>query len=308
MVIPVVGEPRAPAIELRDLAKTYGSVHAVRGISFAVAPGEIFGFLGLNGAGKTTTIRILLDLLRPTRGAASIFGFDCQKDHLRTRAMVGYLPGELGLDPHMTGTELLDLLARLSGRPVDAAYRLSLVDRLELQRHDLSRSLREYSTGMKRKLGLVSAMQADPPLLVLDEPTEGLDPLVQRALHDLLVDLRGRGRTIFLSSHVLSEVERLCDRIGVIRAGEIVLLSTVEDARRRTGRLVRVRFARAVEPVPLPAGMTLTGQTADSWSLRVEHEIGALLPLLASLPVRDLEIVEPALEDVLRSFYREARS
>ncbi len=296
--------PTGPAIAIRDLAKSYGPVHAVRGVTFDVQRGEIFGFLGLNGAGKTTTIRILLDLLRPSRGQAQLFGLDCQRQSRQTRAMVGYMPGELGFYSDMTGLEVLDLMARLSGSAIEAGHRLLLADRLELARADLRRPLRVYSTGMKRKLGLIQALQTDPPLLVLDEPTEGLDPLVQQALHELLFELRGRGRTVFMSSHVLSEVERLCDRIGVIRHGEMVLLSTVEEARRRSGRTVRIQFASPVEAIELPAGMRLVSQTPDRWSVRIEHEVGALLPILAHLPVRDLDIVEPALEDVLRSFYR----
>jgi len=294
-----------PAIELRDLAKSYGSVHAVRGISLDVHRGEIFGFLGLNGAGKTTTIRVLLDLLRPTSGSARVLGLDCQRRGLAVRASVGYMPGELGLYSDMTGRQLLDLMASLSGATVDAAYRMQLIDRLELARADVDRTVREYSTGMKRKLGLVQALQTDPPLLILDEPTEGLDPLVQAALNELLIDLRARGRTVFMSSHVLSEVERLCDRIAVIRAGAIVLLSTVEDARRLGGRTVRVRFSTPVDAAPLPSGMTIVDRAADRWTVSVPGEVGALLPVLARLPVRDLEIAEPSLEDVLQRFYRE---
>jgi ABC-2 type transport system ATP-binding protein len=296
-----------PAIAIRDLAKSYGHVHAVRGVTFDVERGEIFGFLGLNGAGKTTTIRILLDLLRPSRGQAQLFGFDCQRQSRLARAMVGYMPGELGFYSDMTGLEVLDLMARLSGGRHDATLRLQLADRLELARADLRRPLRAYSTGMKRKLGLIQALQTDPPLLILDEPTEGLDPLVQRALHELLFELRGRGRTVFMSSHVLSEVERLCDRIGVIREGEVVLLSTVEEARRRSGRTVQIQFTRPVDALPLPAGMSLVSRTPDRWSVKVEHDIGELMPLLGTLPVRDLEILEPSLEDVLRSFYRTVR-
>ena len=291
-----------PAISIRNLSKSYGSIEAVRDVSFDVNRGEVFGFLGLNGAGKTTTIRILLDLLRPSRGSATLFGFDCQSQSLDARTLVGYLPGELGLYPDMTGDELLTVTARLSGAEVDVDYRLRLLDRLELARADLRRQLREYSTGMKRKLGLLQALQADPPLVILDEPTEGLDPLVQGALHEILFELRGRGRTVFMSSHVLSEVERLCDRIAVIRKGSIVLLSTVEEARRRTGRTVRVFFSHEVPPPSMPNVVTAN---ATDWTLRVEGEIGELIPLLATLPVRDLEIAEPALEDVLRSFYRE---
>jgi len=299
-----------PAIALQDLAKSYGAVNAVRGISLDVRRGEIFGFLGLNGAGKTTTIRILLDLLRPTRGSASVFGIDCQRSGREVRALVGYTPGELGLYPDMTGRQLLDLMARLSGARVDEAYRLKVIDRLELARGDLDRTLREYSTGMKRKLGLAQALQADPPLLILDEPTEGLDPLVQLALNDLLFDLRSRERTVFMSSHVLSEVERLCDRIAVIRAGAIVLLSTVDEARRLSGRIVRVLFAAPVDPVDvvaLPPGARMIERAPDRWTVAVEGEAGALLTALARLPIRDLQIAEPSLEDVLQRFYREAR-
>lgn len=295
-----------PAIAISHLSKRYGIVHAVRDVSLAVNQGEVFGFLGLNGAGKTTTIRILLDLLRPSAGTALVFGRDCQRQSRQTRALVGYLPGELGLYPDMTGGELLELTARLSGGTVAADYRAWLLDRLELAREDLRRRVREYSTGMKRKLGLVQALQTDPPLLILDEPTEGLDPLVQRALHEILVELRAGGRTVFMSSHVLSEVERLCDRIAVIRSGEIVLLSTVDEARRRSGRIVRISFSRNVDEIVLPDGMTFVERTPDRWTVRAAAEIGALVPLLARLPVGDVEIVEPALEDVLQTVYREA--
>ncbi len=294
-----------PAISLRDVSKNYGRVAAVAGVSFDVSPGEVFGFLGLNGAGKTTTIRILLDLLRPSSGTAQVFGVDCQKASLRTRAMLGYLPGELGLYPAMSGQELLDFTARLSGVAVADEYRGRLLDRLEFSRADLRRSLREYSTGMKRKIGLVQALQADPPLLILDEPTEGLDPLVQQSLHEILFELRQRGRTVFMSSHVLSEVERLCDRIAVIRKGKLVLLSTVDHARCLSGRLLDVQFTQPVATIAFPEGTTLLEAQPDRWKLRVAGEVGALLPLLAALPVRDLQIAEPALEDVLCAFYRE---
>ena len=298
-----------PAISLHGLSKSYGTLPAVRGVSLDVMPGEVFGFLGLNGAGKTTTIRILLDLLRPSEGSAAVFGIDCQRESRKTRALVGYLPGELGLYADMTGRELLDLMARLGrGGTFDPTIRLQLVQQLELAQADLRRRIREYSTGMKRKLGLIQALQSDPPLVILDEPTEGLDPLVKRALHEILFELRSRGRTVFMSSHVLSEVERVCDRIAVIRKGEIVLLSTVDEARRRSGRTVRVHFARPVDgptAITLPAGMTLTGRKPDQWILRVPGQAGELIPLLATLPVRDIEIIEPALEDVLSSFYRE---
>jgi len=294
-----------PAVSLRHLSKSYGRLQAVRDVSLDVRRGEVFGFLGLNGAGKTTTLRMLLDLLRPSAGSAALFGFDCQRESGRARALAGYLPGELGLYPDLSGEAHLDVLARLSSAPVNPAYRGELLERLELAPADLRRRIRDYSSGMKRKLGIIQALQADPPLLILDEPTEGLDPLVQRALNDLLFELRRRGRTVFMSSHVLSEVERVCDRIAVLRKGKMVLLATVAEVRRRGGRTVRVHLARETDPILLPPGMTFIERGLARWQIRVAGDVGALLPILANLPVRDLEIVEPALEDVLQSFYRE---
>jgi len=279
---------------------------AVKDLEMEVARGEIFGFLGLNGAGKTTTIRILLDLLRPTAGRASILSWDCQRHGLEARAMVGYLPGELGLYRDMTGRELLDSLARLSAQTVPGNYRDQLQERLELSASDLKRKLREYSTGMKRKLGLIQAFQGDPPLLILDEPTEGLDPLVQESFYELLSEVKRRGRTVFMSSHVLSEVQRVCDRIGLLRKGELVLLSSVEDVRKSAPRRVRVQFNSDVARLPdLPPGDESVEIQPRLWTLRVHGPLGWLINALAGLPVKDIEIDEPHLEDVLTKYYRE---
>jgi ABC-2 type transport system ATP-binding protein len=232
----------AAAISIRGLTKRYGRLIAVDRLDLEVRRGEVFGFLGLNGAGKTTTIRILLDLLRPTSGNAALFGHDCQSDSLKARSAVGYLPGEMGIYSDLTGHEVLKFLERIGGGSVSKEHRHKLTERFELGDRDLSRKLREYSTGMKRKLGLIQAFQADPLLLILDEPTEGLDPLMQESFYELLADARHRGRTVFMSSHVLPEVERVCDRIAVLRKGEVVLLSSVEDARKLASRKVRVAF------------------------------------------------------------------
>lgn len=205
------------AISIRGLTKRYGKLIAVDRLDLEVRRVEVFGFLGLNGAGKTTTIRILLDLLRPTSGNAAVFGHDCQSDSLKARSSVGYLPGEMGIYSDLTGHELLKFLERIGGGSVSREHRHNLTERFELSDRDLSRKLREYSTGMKRKLGLIQAFQADPLLLILDEPTEGLDPLMQESFYELLADARNRGRTAFMSSHVLPEVERVCDRIAVLR-------------------------------------------------------------------------------------------
>jgi ABC-2 type transport system ATP-binding protein len=295
------------AISIRGLTKRYGSLTAVNRLDLEVRSGEVFGFLGLNGAGKTTTIRILLDLLRPSSGNAAVFGHDCQSESLKARSAVGYLPGEMGIYSDLTGHELLKFLERIGGGPVSREHRRKLIDRFELSDRDLSRKLREYSTGMKRKLGLIQAFQADPILLILDEPTEGLDPLMQESFYELLADARNRGRTVFMSSHVLPEVERVCDRIAVLRKGEVVLLSSVEDARKLASRRVRVTFRQEVAvPACLPQDYEMIEANPRTWILRVTGPLGSLPSFLAPLPVEDLAVEEAKLEDVLVKYYRDS--
>jgi len=297
------------AISIRGLTKRYGTLTALKDLNLEVPQGEVLGFLGLNGAGKTTTIRLLLDLLRPTSGRAFIFGHDCWETGLAARAKIGYLPGELGLYPDLTGQEILNFLARLNGHAVAESRRQELIDRLELPRSDLRRRIREYSTGMKRKLGLIQAFQTDAPLLILDEPTEGLDPLMQESFYGMLADAKRRGTTVFMSSHVLSEVERVCDRIALLRKGELVLLSSVPEIRRLAERRVRVIFCEDVSAKPeLPPGHMPVEVTPREWRLKVTGQLGPLLALLARLPIKDLEIEEPRLEDVVLKYYREGAS
>jgi len=296
--------PESP-ISIRSLTKRYGKLTAVSNLDLEVDQGEILGFLGLNGAGKSTTIRILLDLLRPTGGRASILGHDCQTDGLRARALTGYLPGELGIYSDLTGREVLDFLAGLNRKPIDRQYRRDLQERLGFSDEDLRRKVREYSTGMKRKLGLLQALQADPPVLILDEPTEGLDPLVQESFYQLLADLKLRGHTVFMSSHVLSEVARVCDRVALLSKGELALFATVEEIRKLAARRVRVFFAEEVRTDPVfPPGHQIVKLEPRLWSLRVEGLLGPLLGLLAPLPVTDIEVEEPHLEDVLIKYYQ----
>jgi len=290
-------------ISIRGITKQYGNVLAVNNLSLEAEEGEILGFLGLNGAGKTTTIRILLDLLRPNSGQAYLLGHDCQSDGLRARANIGYLPGEMGIYSDMTGQEVLDLLAGLNHQPVNKTIRGELQERLEFPDSDLRRSLRQYSTGMKRKLGLIQAFQADPQLLILDEPTEGLDPLMQASFYQLLLDVKNRGRTVFMSSHVLSEVDRVCDRIALVRKGEIVLLATVEETRKLAARHVRVSFSEDVNVAPVSEVVEVRPRV---WNLKIEGPLGPLLRQLAALPVHDIEVAEPKLEDVIMKYYRGA--
>jgi ABC-2 type transport system ATP-binding protein len=295
-----------PVIATRGLTKRFGRRVAVDDLTLAVLPGEIYGFLGLNGAGKTTTIRILLDLLRPSAGAATVFGHDCRTESLAVRAAIGYLPGEITFAGDLVGRQVLDLLDRLGPARVQPEYRGRLLERFALTPAVLSRRLREYSTGMKRKLGLVQAFQADPPLLILDEPTEGLDPLMQEAVYAHLAEVRARGRTVFMSSHVLPEVGRLCDRIGVLRDGRLVLEAPVEEVRRLAPRRVHVTFAAEVAPPSgaWPPGVEPTDLGARGWSLSVRGPLGPLMGRLASLPVEDLHVDEPRLEDVVIDYYR----
>lgn len=293
-----------PAIEIRGLTKRYGRITAVNNLSFEVPPGEIFGFLGLNGAGKTTTIRILLDLLRPSKGRASVFGHDCQTDGIQARSSIGYLPGELGIYSDLTGREVLDFLAGLGPQSVNTQVRGELQERLELSGSQLHQKLREYSTGMKRKLGLIQAFQSDPMLVILDEPTEGLDPLMQESFYELVRSARRRGRTVFMSSHVLPEVERVCDRFALIRDGELVLLSTIEETRNLAARRVRVFFSEDVRIMELPQGHKILESTAREWNLVVDGPLGRLVKILAALPVLDMQVEQPRLEDVVMKYYR----
>ena len=297
------------AISIQGITKRFGSLAAVNNLSLEAAEGEILGFLGLNGAGKTTTIRILLDLIRPNAGRASLFGHDCQTEGLKARANIGYLPGEMGIYSDLTGREVLGLLAGINQKPADKKLQCELQERMELPERDLRRRLREYSTGMKRKLGIIQAFQSDPSLLILDEPTEGLDPLMQESFYQLLADVKRRGRTVFMSSHVLSEVGRVCDRIALLRNGELALLASVDECRRLAARIVRVIFALDVQPSPnLPPGIEIVAASPRLWSLKVEGPLGPLLSFLAALPVSDLEVTEPRLEDAVMAYYREGAS
>jgi ABC-2 type transport system ATP-binding protein len=296
----------AAAVSIRGLTKRYGRTRAVSELTLDAQRGEILGFLGLNGAGKTTTIRILLDLLRPTAGTASVFGRDCQKDGLAVRSQIGYLPGEMGISAHLTGREALALFASLNGRRPDPRRRTDLQERFALPDGDLKRRLREFSMGMKRKLGLVQAFESDPPLLILDEPTEGLDPLMQGAFYELLAETKKRGGTVFMSSHVLSEVDRVCDRVALLRKGRLVLNATVGELRTVASRRVEVRFSEETgAPDGLPGGVELTTAAPRSWTLKVAGPLGPLLDRLSGLPVYDIDIAEPSLEDVVMRYYRE---
>ncbi len=292
-----------PVIQTRGLTKHYGPTVGVEELDIEVERGEVFGFLGPNGAGKTTTIRLLLDLIRPTRGEARLFGRTVSEPAVRGR--VGYLPGELTLDGRMTGRESLDFLASLGGAAVPASRRGEICERLGLANADLDRRVREYSRGMKQKLGLVSAMQHDPDLLILDEPTTSLDPLVREALFEIMTEAGRSGRTIFHSSHVLSEVDRTCTRVGIVKQGRLMTVMRSDDIRSASTRRMVVRFdgpAPAGE-LELP-GIEVVERDGSRIVLRVSGDLDPLLAVLARHSVTYLAFPEPGLEEAFVDLYR----
>ena len=291
------------AIATIGLSKRYGPVRALEALHVSVREGEIFGFLGPNGAGKSTTIRLLLGFLHPSAGEGRVLGLDCQHDSVAIRRRIGYLPGGIALYDSLTGAQLLDYLARLSGRaPV---RRAELCDRLELSHDTLGRLVRDYSRGMRQKIGIIQALQHDPELAILDEPSEGLDPLMQRAFYEILDRLKAEGRTIFFSSHVLSEVERVCDRVAIIRQGRLVALESMAQLRARLKRNVDMRLAG---PPPLLHGVAGVSDLRIADGRLTCHVEGDLRPFLAAIvgaAIVDLTIEPARLEEAFLEFYED---
>jgi ABC-2 type transport system ATP-binding protein len=293
--------PDESVISVAGLTKRYGSARGVDDLSFDVAPGEALGFLGPNGAGKTTTIRLLLDFIRPTAGSVRVFGMDPRREGVRVHRRVGYLPGELALYERMSVEAYLRAFAELR-RGVPWASVTGLAERLGL---GLDKRIHDLSHGNKQKVGLVQAFMHRPELLILDEPTQGLDPLVQQTFYALVEEERERGATIFLSSHVMPEVERLCDRVGIIREGHLVTVTDIGELRARALRRIEFHFA---EPVPASAFEALPGVTSvsvhgDSVLLSVEGAVDAVVKEAAQHRLVSFETREPSLEEAFLSFY-----
>jgi ABC-2 type transport system ATP-binding protein len=300
-----------PAIVTESLGKAYGGhgtpihrtpeVRALEDLSIEVQEAEIFGFLGPNGAGKSTTIRLLLGFLHPTEGRAQVLERDIVGDSEQIRRRTGYLPGGIAFYDTMTGAEQLDYLARLDGRP--SPLRLELVERMELSQRELGRQIRDYSRGMRQKIGIIQAFQSDPELAILDEPTEGLDPLMQRAFYEILDDRRRAGRTIFFSSHVLSEVERVCDRVAIVRRGRLVALTDIGELLMRRRRRVEVRYDGRAPRLDGVAGVSEIRTHEGLLTCQLEGEPGPLIAALGEASVRDL-LIEPArLEEAFMEYY-----
>jgi len=288
------------SIQTFGLTKYYGTHRGIEDLDLTVRAGEIFGFLGPNGAGKTTTIRLLLDLLRPTNGRVEVLGLDVRTRSLEVRQRIGYIAGEVAFFESMKGTELLHLLASLhrdGSRTDEVARRLELED-------DLNRPIRTYSRGMKQKLAIVQALAHDPDLLILDEPTVGLDPLMQQQFYNLMEEEKERGKTVFLSSHRLNEVERICDRIGIVRDGLLVDVEDVAELKRKKVRKLELVLTRDVRPEDLSIdGVDVVRIRGRSAELAVKGDLRKLLAHLATLPVEDFVFPEATLEETFMGYY-----
>jgi polyether ionophore transport system ATP-binding protein len=287
------------AIRAEGLSKRYGDAAALDQLDLEIAPGEIVGYLGPNGAGKTTTIRLLLGLIRPTAGRAEIFGFDAQSQPIQAHRRLAYVAGEANLWPSLTGAETLHLLARIQGR-VDPTYRDELIGRFAL---DPSKKVRAYSKGNRQKLILVAALMSRADLLVLDEPTSGLDPLMEQAFRQCIHEAKQRGQTVFLSSHILSEVEALCDRVGILRAGQLVEMGTLAEMRHLSSLTVEATFDDSVPDLTRVPGVSSVEVTGRVVRCQVRGTVEPLLKVLASAGVHELLSREPSLEELFLAHY-----
>jgi ABC-2 type transport system ATP-binding protein len=302
------------AIYTRGLLKSYGNVRALRGVDLEVQQGEIFGFLGPNGSGKTTTIRCLLDLIRPNGGTVRVLGIDPQADPVAVRARVGYLPGELHFDENMTVEGALRYLNSLragkhaNGHNADWEHVRHLCERIDLS---LKLAIKNLSKGNKQKVGVVQALMHRPELLLLDEPTFGLDPLVQQEVLRLVKEARQQGATVFFSSHILSEVQEIADRVGIIRRGVVVEVAETDSLINRSLHRARIRFKQAVDGntlANLPGVKVLSQNDGQSMTLQIEGEMDRLIKALAAYPVFDFETERPSLEEIFLAYYEADRN
>jgi len=293
------------ALMAQGLKKSYGKVRALRGVDLEVQRGEIFGYLGPNGAGKTTTIRCLLDLIRPSGGTVRVLGIDPQADPVAVRARTGYLPGELQVDPNMTVEGALRYFNALRGNKVDWGFARQIAERLDL---NLKPVIKNLSHGNKQKVGIVQALMHRPQLLLLDEPTLGLDPLMQHEVLHLITEAKANGATVFFSSHIMSEVEAVAERVAIIRKGVVVEVAEPASLINRALRRASVRFKQPVDMIPLAnvSGVTVLSQDdGTSVLLQVEGEMDGLIKALAAFPVSDFETERPSLEEIFLAYYED---
>jgi ABC-2 type transport system ATP-binding protein len=289
----------AVAVRASGLGKRYGTTVALDSLDLAIPAGEVYGYLGPNGAGKTTTIRLVLGLQRPSAGSVAVFGVDAWHDPVRAHRRVAFVAGEPMLWPALTGLECLEFLARVRGG-TDAAYRRELIERFAF---DPAKRVRDYSKGNRQKIQLIAAFAARPDLLVLDEPTSGLDPLMEAAFRDTVAEARTAGQTVFLSSHILSEVEALCDRVGILREGRLVEEGTLAELRHLSARVVEATFDGPPPSLALPDGITATAVGANALRFDVHGPVGRLVDRLAGTGVVALVSREPTLEELFLAHY-----
>lgn len=290
-----------PVVETHNLSVYYGRHRGIEDVNLSVEQGEVFGFLGPNGAGKTTTQRVLLDVIHPSGGQAMIFGRDCQKEGVDIRKRIGYLPGELSLYPNMKGMAFLDMLASLHEKALDPAYLRQLFERLDL---DPSRRMKEYSRGNKQKIGIVAAFMNKPDLLILDEPTSGLDPLVQQTVMELVQEVKEDGRTVFFSSHILPEVQSVCDRVGIIREGHLVKTERIEALTTQSFKRLHLTL-KTVPPVDAFSleGVTETGRYDQTIMLEVRDSLSKVIEIAMPFGIVDIDTPPVTLEEIFLAFY-----
>ena len=288
------------ALETRQLTRYYGPIRGIENVNLQVEPGEIFGLLGPNGAGKTTTIRLLLDFLRPTSGSAQLLGLDCRRDSKEIRRRVGYLQGDFASYSDLTPRQLASYFGQLRGAGLGKA--LSYMDRLDLEP---DRKFGVLSKGNRQKVGLVQALMSDPELLIFDEPTSGLDPLMQRVFREIVAELKSEGRTVFLSSHDLSEAESICDRVAIIRNGHIAAVESIESLRRRTLRSLTFEFAEAADPASFAGLANVRDVSVDDRMLTctVTGSVDAVIKAAARNTVLNITAENSSLEEIFMNFY-----
>jgi ABC-2 type transport system ATP-binding protein len=292
------------AIQVKDLEKFYGKVHALRGVDLEVKRGEVYGFLGPNGAGKTTAIRCMLDLIRPQGGSISVLGINPQEEPEAVKERVGYLPGELHVDENMTARQVFRFFNRLRGNRSDWKFIEELSERLKLE---LRSPIKNFSKGNKQKIGVVQALMHKPELLLLDEPTGSLDPLMQQEVLRMLAEAQDNGATVFFSSHIISEVQAVADRVAIIREGKIVEVAVTADLLNRSMRQVRIRFQQpteAEELYKLPGVELIAKDDSLGVLLQVEGAMDALIKTLAKYPVNDFETERASLEEIFLAYYK----
>jgi ABC-2 type transport system ATP-binding protein len=289
------------AVRTEGLSKLFGRTEALVSLDLEVAEGEVIGYLGPNGAGKTTTIRLLLGLIRATAGRAEIFGIDCQSRPVEAHRRLAYVPGEANLWPSLTGAETLHLLGRVHGQ-VDAVYRDELVERFRL---DPSKRVRAYSKGNRQKLILIAGLMTRADLLLLDEPTSGLDPLMEQAFRACVAEARRRGQTVFLSSHILSEVEALCDRVAILRAGRLVEVGNLAEMRHLSALSIEAELDGSAPDLSRVPGVSAVKIDGNRLRCQVTGPVGPLLALLTATGVRHLVSREPSLEELFLAHYGE---